>query len=71
MDPELIARCRDRLIQVAGQRRTITYTELAAHLGIQPQGPWDFLDEIYRQEIAAERPDLTLLLVYADSGYPP
>lgn len=71
MDPELTTRCRERLIEVARQRQTITYGELAAHLGIENQGPWDMLDEIYDQDTAAKNPDLTLLIVYADSGYPP
>ena len=71
MDPELIARCRNRLIEVARQRGTITYGHLASHLGIANRGSWDMLDEIYNKETAAGRPDLTLLVVKAATGYPP
>jgi hypothetical protein len=71
MDPGVAVRCREKLVEVARQERTITYGELAAHIGIENQGPWAILDEIYNEETAAQRPDLTLLIVYADTGYPP
>ena len=68
MNPDLKPRCRDKLLEVAKRRETISYAELAAHLGIANQGPWDLLDDLYREEIDAGRPDLTLVVVYSDTG---
>jgi hypothetical protein len=71
MNFDLITRWGDRLIEVAKRHETITFGDLAKHLGIASQGPWTMLDEIYDDEIAAGRPDLTLLVVRAATGYPP
>jgi hypothetical protein len=64
----LDVRCRSKLIEVAKHRGTITYAELAAHLGIANQGPWGMLDDIYGEEIVAGHPDLTLVVVYSQTG---
>jgi hypothetical protein len=69
MNPDVKSRCRNKLIEVAERRGTITYGELATHLGIANQGPWDVLDELYKEETDARRPDLTLVVVYSDTGF--
>ena len=46
MAPGLVTRCRDILLEVARQQGTITYGDLAAHIGIANQGPWDVPNEI-------------------------
>jgi len=65
--------CRSKLIETAAARSLITFGELANHLGMNPRGPWNnMLDEIYEDETAAGRPDLTLLVIYAKpKEYPP
>jgi hypothetical protein len=68
MNRQLCARCRDKLIEVAKQGRTITYGELAAHLAIANQGSGRMLDAIYQKETAAGHPDLTLVAVYSQTG---
>jgi hypothetical protein len=68
MNPEVKSRCRDKLIEVARQGSPITYGDLAAHLGIANKGPWDMLDELYKEETDVGRPDLTLVVAYSDTG---
>lgn len=71
MTPHRVSRCRDKLIEVARRKEMITYRDLAEYLGIPTVGPWrGMLNEIYNEEMAAGRPDLTLLVVYSGSGYP-
>ena len=47
----------------------ITYGDLAAHLGVANQSVGPFLNAIYREEVEAGRPDITLLAVYAGTNY--
>ena len=68
MSPDIKERCRTKLIEVAKRGATITYGDLAAHLGIASRGPWRMLDEIYREEWAAGRQHLPLVVVYSDTG---
>ena len=65
--------CRRKLIETAAARSLITFGELATHLGMSARGPWNnMLDDIYEEETACGRPDLTLLVIYAHpKGYPP
>jgi hypothetical protein len=70
VDSELVARCRDRLIQVARQRGTITYGALAAHLGVIPQAVGKYLNAVYNDLVVEQGlPDLTLLAVYSGTEY--
>jgi hypothetical protein len=70
VDDALLNKCRKKLIETAAARTNITYSEMAAHLGIANQGPWrEFLNAIYREEMSSQRPDLTLVLVYANTRY--
>ena len=55
---------------VAQGGKTITYAELAAKVGMPPQGPWTILDEICEAEIQQGRPDLTFLVVQKMTGLP-
>jgi len=54
----------------ARQSQTITYTELADHLGFNPRGLGDLLDEIAYDEWAQARCVVTALVVRADTGLP-
>jgi hypothetical protein len=69
MDTERLNKCRSKLVEVAAARSRITYGELAAHLGVANQSVGPYLNSIYREEVTAERPDLTLVVVYADTGF--
>ena len=46
----------------------IAYSKLAKHLGVANQSVGLYLDAIYKDEIAAGRPDLTLVVVYSETG---
>jgi hypothetical protein len=61
--------CRNILVEVAKARRKITYGDLAKLLGVRNQSLGRYLDPIYYEEIRAGRPDLTLVVVYADTGF--
>lgn len=69
MSADLKVRCRAKLVEVAKRRDRIKYSDLAKHLGIANQGPWGMLHELYREEVKAGRPDVTLVVVYASTGY--
>jgi len=70
MDPQLVGRCRERLIQVSRQRGTITYGELAAHLGVANQSIGGYLNAVYNDLVVSQDlPDLTLLAVYSGTQY--
>jgi hypothetical protein len=62
---------RHAAIEVARQRRTITYSALGRQLNIPARGPWKaVLDEIGHEERAAGRPDVACLVVTVKTGYP-
>src|SRR5690242_1894567 len=70
MNPQLITRCRNRLIEVSRRRGTITYGQLAAHLGIANQSVGPYLNAVYDDlVINSGLPDLTLLAVYSGTKY--
>jgi hypothetical protein len=70
LDAGIVLRCRVKLIDVARKHAKITYGEMAKHLGVVNQSVGRYLDAIYRDEtIAAGRPDLTLVVVYSETGY--
>ena len=63
--------CRAELLKIAKAGRKITYAELGRRIGVPTQGPWrDLLDAICHEEMAAGRPDLTLPVVRASTGFP-
>ena len=68
MDDTRLNKCRKKLVEIAAARLRITYGELAKHLGVANQSLTPYLNAIYREEMAAERPDLTLVVVYSDTG---
>jgi hypothetical protein len=70
MDPELITRCRERLITVSRQRVMITYGDMAAYLGVARQSVGRYLNAIYNDLVINNNlPDLTLLVVYNNTMY--
>ena len=69
IDQGLVLRCRARLIDVAKKRSRIPYSDLAKYLRVANQSVGLYLNAIYKDEIAVGRPDLTLVAVYADTGY--
>lgn len=69
MDDIRLKKCRSKLIETAKARSKITYGVLAAHIGANNQALTPFLNAIYREEIAANRPDLTLVAVYAATNF--
>ena len=69
LDAGIVSRCRAKLVEVARKHARITYGDLAKHLGVANQSVGPYLDAIYKDEIAAGRPDLTLVVVYSETGY--
>lgn len=70
MNQRLIARCRDKLIEASRRRGTITYGELAAHLGVANQSVGAYLNAVYNDLVIAQGlPDVTLLAVYSGTQY--
>jgi hypothetical protein len=70
MNPTLIARCRDKLIEVSKKRGTITYGDLAAYLGVANRSVGKYLNAIYKDLVVRSKlPDLTLLAVYSGTNY--
>ena len=68
IDQQITVRCKTRLIAVARARETITYSALASFLGVANQSVGLYLNEIYAEEIALRHPDLTVVVVYAETG---
>ena len=69
VDAGILLRCRAKLVEIARNHAKITYSELAKHLGVVNQSVGLYLNPIYEDEIAAGRPDLTLVVVYSETGY--
>ena len=67
IDGQITARCKTRLIAVARARGTITYSALADFLGVANQSVGLYLNEIYAEETAQGHPDLTVVVVYAET----
>jgi hypothetical protein len=70
---DLIGRIRDVLEARAVQQRLITFRELEREIGRAfASSEWHtILDPIYYECMHASDPDLTAIVVYADTGYPP
>jgi hypothetical protein len=68
IDQKIVDRCREKLIDVARTRTTISYGDLAKILHVASQSVGRYLNPIYDQEMAAGRPDLTVVVVYVDTG---
>ncbi len=59
------------LEKLARQGKTVRYRELGEAVGIPARGPWKaLLDEISRDQTAQGLPDITHLVVGADTRYP-
>jgi hypothetical protein len=52
----------------ARARDTITYSALASFLGVANQSVGRYLNAIYEEEIALGHPDLTVVVVYSETG---
>lgn len=61
---------RGVLLSRARSGKTITYPQLGERMGRPPQGPWPELDVISEEELAAGRPDLSLVVVDARTNFP-
>jgi hypothetical protein len=64
---QTIAHCRKKLEQLAKAGKRMTYGALMQRLHIGRNSIKDCLNPIYRDEIDAGRPDLTLIVHYAGS----
>jgi hypothetical protein len=59
------------LVRMAKGRQKLDYTNFGALVGIPTRGPWKpILDKISLKETAAQRPDITHLVVRKRTGYP-
>ena len=62
---------RDFLIYCARRENTITYGELGDNVGRTARGPWTAdLCAIRDYEVVCDRPDLTLVVVSKETGFP-
>lgn len=65
-----IPQIRDELVKCATFRETTSYTRLGKIVGIPTRGPWrGVLDQISREEIAEDRPDITHLIINKRTGF--
>jgi hypothetical protein len=62
MDEQRIDRCRQKLYETAIAGARITYGELGKHIDVPAISIGKYLNVIYEREMAAERPDVTLLV---------
>jgi len=70
-DTELISKVRGVLMDAASAGKTITFSEVEKKVGEQI-GAWrKVLDPIYEDCVARGRPDLTAIVIYNATGYPP
>jgi hypothetical protein len=65
VNPAITSKCRSLIQAVASRGETIPYSRLAKNLGVANQSVGHYLDEIYKEECDARRPDLTVVVVYA------
>lgn len=74
VDMNKIDTIRRRLKEAAAKGQTVTYGHLAALVGIHPQDVSVYLnaiwDAIQKEESPADRLDLTLVVVKADTKFP-
>ena len=70
MNPRLVARCRDKLIEISRRRSTITYGELATHLGVANLSIGKYLNAVYNDLVVNQGlPEVTLLAVRKGTQY--
>ncbi|HEX3655603.1 MAG TPA: hypothetical protein VHV55_07350 [Pirellulales bacterium] len=69
MDIPELGKCKEKLRETAAGGDRITYGALGVHLGISAQEVGPYLKEIYHEETQAGRPDITLVVVYAKTGF--
>ena len=68
---DLVSRVRDVLEDSAKAGKTITFGEIERQVGVKI-APWNkVLDPIYDDCMAQGHPDLTVIVIYKDTGYPP
>jgi hypothetical protein len=68
IDKRITDRCKKRLIEVARRNGRIQYGVLASQLGVASQSVGRYLNAIYDEETALGHPDLTLVVVYSETG---
>lgn len=61
---------RGILLSRARSGKTIAYAQLGERMGRPAHGPWPELDVVSEEELSAGRPDLTLVVVLPQTGYP-
>ena len=70
-DIDLVPRVRAILEDSATQRKTITFGEIERRVG-EKIAAWNkVLDPIYDDSMAQGHPDLTAIVIYKETGYPP
>jgi hypothetical protein len=70
-DTDLVSRVRAILEVSATERKTITFGEIERRVG-EKIAAWNkVLDPIYDDCMAQGRPDLTAIVIYKETGYPP
>ena len=70
-DTDLISRVRDVLGACAKERKTITFGEIEKRVG-QKIAAWKkVLDPIRADCMTSGLPDLTAIVIYKETGYPP
>jgi hypothetical protein len=62
---------RARTILEVSERKTITFGEIERRVGEEIAAWNKVLDPIYDDCMAQERPDLTAIVIYKETGYPP
>jgi hypothetical protein len=68
---DLVSRVRDVLEDSARVGKTITFGEIERQVGVKI-APWNkVLDPIYDDCMAQGHPDLTVIVIYKDTGYLP
>jgi hypothetical protein len=68
---DLIPRVKDVLFDAARAGKTISFGEIERRLG-EKVGAWNkVLDPIYQDCVSQRCPDLTAIIIYKETGYPP
>jgi hypothetical protein len=68
---DLIPKVRDVLVEAARAGKTISFGEIERRLG-ERIGAWNkILDPIYQDCMANGYPDLTAIVIYKETRYPP
>ena len=70
-DTDLMSRVRNVVIDSARAGKTITFSEIEKRVGEKIAAWKKVLDPIYEDCIAKGHPDLTAIVIYNATGYPP